>query len=159
MKRGGTPVREQLHYFRKKKKKKKKPPPTVCMLKRMLTKKESTRFCPIINTLSRIIHYFCFPALLLAFLGVELTVFSRPCTSDLSSQNSHQRHFRKMSTVAATFAFVSMSLLVCTPNQRKDSSTQWIGFRDASTFLFILSFQDGPSVWRTATIEESNFKF
>lgn len=57
------------------------------MLKGYLTKKEATLFCPIINTLSRIIHYFCFPAPFLAFLGVELTkFFSRPRTSDLSSQ-------------------------------------------------------------------------
>lgn len=146
-----APVRGQLHLFLLKKK---KPPPTVCMLKGCLTKKEATLFCPIINMLSRIIHYFCFPAPLLAFLGVELTkFFSRPRTSDLSPQKLTPKDIsEKCPQWLPLLPLCPLSILKCIPAKGKTLS---LDESDSGMFLhFYLfsNFQDGPSVWRTATI-------
>ena len=123
------------------------------MLKWCLTKKESTLFCPNIHTLSRMIHYFCFPALFLAFLGVELTkFFSRPCGSDLPSQKLTPKDISERCLKWLPFSLCVHFHPCAHTHQRKDSFTRWIGLRDVSAFLFILQFQGGPSDWRIATI-------
>lgn len=131
------------------------------MLKGCRTKKESTLFCPIINTLSRIIHYFCFLAPLLAFLGVELTkFFSRPRTSDLSSQKLTPKDISEKCPQWLPLLPLCPCPSLCAHPPKERLSLDESDSGMFLHFLFILQFPGWPfSLKDCHYLRESNFKF